>query len=376
MSYTAARLFLHRGAKGIGWNFATARLVSPKVTTVAKLQIALCLILGLSGLAVAAPERLTEEDISPPVSVVGGPRESAPKKALPGVSAPEEVPSQEEAPAEAAPIKTPGEIAPKQTSSTSQTEKPVAVAGYDNGDLTYTIRPGDTTGSIAGMFRVNAAELLRANHMRADAILRIGAVLRVPNPYARQVDDLKAQVAKLSDELESARRKTEAMESDAGIARGRIDELAASNRDLGREVRTLPRWRTAAVAAGAAVLLMLGITTIALLDWFLTRRRFRVLAQMNESLRRLDQKYQAIVAKAELRFQQLYGRRRHGIPEGQDLGRIPEDYEIERLDRELKEVLEIQLERMGGSPGRRRRSWLRFFSGNVAAPVEARSTRR
>ncbi len=376
MGYIVAGLFLHRGAKGIGWNFVTARLMSPKVTTVAKLQIALCLIVGLSALAVAAPERLTEEDISPPVSIVGGPKESAPKKAHPAVPAPEEAPLKEAVPGKAAPIKTSGEIAAKQASGTIQSEKAAMVAGYDNGDLTYTIRPGDTTGSIAGMFRVKTAELMRTNHLAADEILRIGMVLRVPNPYAGQVDDLKAQVAKLGDELEIARRKTEAIERQASSARGRIDELAASNRDLGREVRLLPRWRTAALVAGAAVVLMLVITAIALLDWFLTRRRFLVLAQMNESLRRLDQKYQAIMAKAELRFQQLYGRRRQGIPEGQELGRIPEDYEIERLDRELKEVLETQLERMGGSPGRRRRSWWRFFSGDVGTPIEARSTRR
>lgn len=349
------------------------------MTTVAKLQIAVCLILGLSGVALAASGPFTEENLAPPVSVVGGPRESPPKKAVPEVAAPEEEQSEEERPEEetAGAEADPGEITPKQTPGTIQrTERRATVPGSESGDLAYTIRPGDTPGSIADAFHIGAAELLRANRMPADAILRIGAVLRIPNPYARQVDELSARVAKLGDELESARRKTEAMENDVSTARGRIDDLSAGNRELQREVRSLPWWRTAAMTAGVVAALMLGITVLALLDWFLTRRRFRALAQMNESLRRLDQKYKEIMAKAELRFQQLYGRRRQGISEGQELGRIPEEYEIERLNRELQQVLETQLERMGGHPNRRRRSWLRFFSGNVGAPVEARPTRR
>lgn len=344
------------------------------MTTVAKLQIAVCLLLGLGGLAAAAPAQFTEENVPAPVGVVGGPREASPNKAKPVQSAPAEAQLKEEQPEKEA---DPVEIAPQQSPSAIQrTEKRTTVPGSESSDLTYTIRPGDTPGSIADAFHIGAADLLRANHMPADAILRIGAVLRIPNPYARQVDELRAQVAKLGDELESARRKTEAMENDSSIARGRIDDLAASNLELQREVRSLPWWRTAAMTAGAVTALMLGITVLALLDWFLTRRRFRTLAQMNESLRRLDQKYKEIMAKAELRFQQLYGRRRHGISEGQELGRIPEDYEIERLNRELQEVLEAQLERMGGHPNRRRRSWLRFLSGNFGAPVEARPTRR
>ena len=118
------------------------------------------------------------------------------------------------------------------------------------------------------------------------------------------------------------------------------------------------------------------IMAIALFDWFLTRRRFRLLADLNESLRRLDLKYKTLLAKAELRFQQLYGRRRHGMPEGQDMGKSPEEYELEHLNRELKEVLTKHLEKMGGRREGQRHSWLRSVAGNLDAETETRSSRR
>jgi hypothetical protein len=106
------------------------------------------------------------------------------------------------------------------------------------------------------------------------------------------------------------------------------------------------------------------------------RGRFRAVAEMNESLRRLDYKYRGALAKAELRLQELYGRRRHGLQEGQERPRIPEEVEIEQLNRRLKELLEDHLARLG-PPGEsvRRARWRERISG-IGSPVEARSGRR
>src|SRR6516164_4583652 len=106
------------------------------------------------------------------------------------------------------------------------------------------------------------------------------------------------------------------------------------------------------------------------------RHRVRAVAEMNESLRRLDYKYKAALAKAELRFQELYGRRRRGVQEGQELSKTPEEIEIEQLNRRLKEVLEHHLQRLdtaSSSAGRAR--WRERLAG-IGAPMEARSFRR
>jgi hypothetical protein len=76
-----------------------------------------------------------------------------------------------------------------------------------------------------------------------------------------------------------------------------------------------------------------------------------------------------------LRLQQLYGRRRAVIDSGQ--ARSPEDFELERLNRELKEVLERQMAQLGVElqpPVRRSR--FREWLANLGSPVAVRSDRR
>ncbi|MGD0074867.1 MAG: LysM peptidoglycan-binding domain-containing protein [Candidatus Binataceae bacterium] len=322
------------------------------------MSFAVFLLLGMSGLSVAAPNQLTEEDLPVPLSVVGNPNRPAPR-----------VPSETR-------------VAPKPEASepgqevAKATRPPAANVTSEGGELSYTVRGGDSPGSIAEMFHVDVAALLHANHMRPDVILRIGETMRIPNPYAYEVSTLKAQVAKLEDQVNTDRRNAEAQENDVQAARSRAAELVAANRQLQHDTRILPRWRKAAMTASVAAAVMFGITALALLEWFLTRRRFRMLAEMNESFRQLDQKYKTLLAKAELRFQQIYGRRRHGIPEGQEPSKSPEDYQIEQLNRELKDVMERQLDRMGGRRNGHRHSWLRSLFGSFDDAVETRPTRR
>ena len=88
---------------------------------------------------------------------------------------------------------------------------------------------------------------------------------------------------------------------------------------------------------------MFGVMLLTMFEWWRMRRRFVALAAMTDALSRLDYKYKAMFAKAELRLQQLYGRRRGAITEGQPRPRMPEEVEIERLNEELKQILETAL---------------------------------
>jgi hypothetical protein len=115
---------------------------------------------------------------------------------------------------------------------------------------------------------------------------------------------------------------------------------------------------------------------LALVEWWLLRSNFRAVAEMNEALRRLDYRYRSALGKAELRLQELYGRRRRGLHDGQERPKLVEEAEIERLNRELKTVLERLLERLGPvGTGARRARWRVRIAG-VGSPVEARSLRR
>jgi LysM repeat protein len=240
----------------------------------------------------------------------------------------------------------------------------------------YTVRPGDTPGGIAAIFGVPVADLLRLNHLRQDSELMIGDSLRVPNPFLAREREVSSKLDRLTAEEQAAEGRTRKGQQMVADLRAQVQDLTSSNKQYRHDLNVLPWWRAAALLAAGGAALMLAITLVAVIQCIITRIRFRAVAEMNESLRRLDYKYKAALAKAELRFQELYGRRRRGVQEGQELSKTPEEIEIEQLNRRLKEVLEHHLQRLdtaSSSAGRAR--WRERLAG-IGAPMEARSFRR
>jgi len=244
--------------------------------------------------------------------------------------------------------------------------------------IPYTVRPGDTVGAIAQMFGITPDELAHANRMHVDDELQVDEVLKVPHPFTTEVTMLKSQVQALSAQQQAAEQKSDAAEEQVKSLQTQVQELTGDNQDLQNGVKLLPWWRATAVSLAIFALVMFGVVLLTLFEWWRMRRRFVELAAMTDALSRLDYKYKAMFAKAELRLQQLYGRRRGGITEGQPRPRMPEEVEIERLNEELKQILELHLQRMGARlPGARRKGWREMFGGgDVGSTVEARGYRR
>ncbi len=244
------------------------------------------------------------------------------------------------------------------------------------GEFSYTVRAGDSLGSIANTFGIQISDIAHANRINPDAVLMVGQTLRIPNPFAARMRELSAENQKLTDDLTAARTRADDAVAAQSTLKAQVQQLTASNREQAHELRLLPWWRGAVYSAAIVALLMLGVTALAILEWFLLRRRFVAVAEMNESLRRLDQRYKTLFAKAELRMQELYGRRRRGMADDQERPKLPEEAELERLDQQLRDVLEHHLEQLGGSVRSRRRGRWREDFGTVASPVQARSVRR
>jgi LysM repeat protein len=240
----------------------------------------------------------------------------------------------------------------------------------------YTIRTGDSIGSIASMFGLTADELAHINHMHADDELMAGDELKVPNPFIAQVNGLQAQVKTLSAQAQSAQQKADSDDRELSGLRDRVQDLTSDNQSLNSSLRLLPWWHATALSTTVAALIMFGVMVVTLFEWWRMRRRYVALAGLADDLGRLDYKYKAMLAKAELRLQQLYGRRRPGMPEGQPRPKMPEEIEIERLNEELREVLERHLSRLGARSRTRKRARWRELFGGVDSPVEARSARR
>lgn len=262
------------------------------------------------------------------------------------------------------------------TAGTSEDTAPAPAPARHSGEFSYSVRSGDSLGSIATTFGIQAADIANANRLDIDSTLLVGQTLRIPNPFATRMRELTAENRKLGDQLDDMRKRTDSAAAAQAGLRSQVGQLAADNRDLTHAVRMLPWWRDAMYSAVIVSLLLLGVTALAVLEWFLLRRRFIAIAGFNESLRRLDQRYRALLAKAELRMQELYGRRRRGISEDHERPRLPEEAGLELLDQQLHDVLERHLKQLGGPVRPRRRArWDEEF-GAVVPPVEARSVRR
>jgi murein DD-endopeptidase MepM/ murein hydrolase activator NlpD len=240
----------------------------------------------------------------------------------------------------------------------------------------YTIRSGDTLETIADIFGVQVVDITRANRRIADGDLMAGDTIRIPNPFVTREAELNAEVERLSIDKAEAERKADQATNALASLHSQLESAAASNAHYEHDLHALPWWRAAAWAAAIAGVVLFGMMMAALIEWWNLRSRYRAVAEMNDSLRRLDYRYRMVMAKAELRLQELYGRRRRGIEDGQERQRIPEETELEQLDLQIKEILETYLERLGPPNDRARRARWRESIGAVGAPIEARTARR
>jgi LysM repeat protein len=347
--------------------------------SLASAMLTLAALIAVACVAFAAPADFSEQDLSPPRKANRAPQtpRAAVRSSLKPVQATsyteDQNATQDENDEDTTDEGQAEGGAPPTSAAAAGNNNAAATSG---GDLSYVIREGDSVGAIAGMFHLQAEDIFRHNHLKEDATLHIGQVLRIPNPYTAQVHDLQKQITTLRGLNQEQEHKLQDNDSKAQAYNARIEELSSTNRTLTHEVVTLPWWRRATTVAVTLAVLMLGITLVSLLQWFLVRRRFVAIALANEKLSRLDQRYRLLLARAELRLQQLYGRRRAAV-EPSPQAKSPEEFELERLGRELKEIIEDQMSRLGVQlhpPARRSR--FREWLASLASPAVVRSDRR
>ena len=349
----------------------TAGPASARILTSATLTFIAFIV--VAGIAFAAPGDFSEHDLTPPQRARAAPRTvHAPVKRVQRAAySDEQGATQEDTDEEGTDEGQADQGVPAATAGSAAQSS--AAAG---GDLSYVIHEGDSVGAVAGMFHLPAQQIFRYNHLNENSTLRVGQVLRIPNPYTAQVHDLQRQVAAAQVRNQEQERKLADIDSRERAFNARIAELSGINRALEHDVTVLPWWRRATTVAVTLATVMLGIALLSLLQWFVVRRRFAAVAAANQQLSRLDQRYRTLMARSELRLQQLYGRRR-AVAEPSPQTRSPEDFELERLGRELKEVIEQELTKLGvqiHAPARRSR--LRELLASLGSPVAVRSDRR
>lgn len=303
-------------------------------------------------LSSVARAQISERNIpaSPPAAQ---PTAAAPAPAIPGLVTPRASRSDSPQVPVRSSVET-GETGPSAAVSAAKRDSgPAPVQKY----FPYTVVSGDTLGKIARFFGISVDALAKANRIHPETSLYIGEKLKIPNPFEAESAQLRAELWRITNDDRAVHAKLTSAQGQIASLKDRNGSVTASNAALEHEARVLPWWRGAAIGIVAAALLMFGVTVLTLFEWWMLRRRFLAVSDLAVALGHLDVKYKETLAKAELRMQQLYGRRRPATQEGLERTvKTQEEIEIERLNRQLKEVLEEYLERLGMRSRRAKRS--------------------
>ena len=126
----------------------------------------------------------------------------------------------------------PSEARDEDQSAEPATSAQVVKPNHPANIIPYTIRAGDTLGSIAQMFGVSVDELAHANRLHPDDELMVDEVLKVPHPFTTEVETLKSQVETLSAQEQTAQQKSDSSEEKIKSLQAQVQELTGDNQDL------------------------------------------------------------------------------------------------------------------------------------------------
>jgi murein DD-endopeptidase MepM/ murein hydrolase activator NlpD len=211
-----------------------------------------------------------------------------------------------------------------------------ASGAYPSDSFSYPLRAGESLSDVARIFRVPVDELIERNAIRDPSRLQLGQTLRVPNAFAREIGDLRAERDRLSAQKDEAERESAARQRGAAALETQLRQAEAERDAVSRELAATAHWQKAATMLAVLLVGALLWAVRSRLESTVMARKQEALSTENAALMVAKEKYRQAAAQLELRYQGLYGRRReplaYAIAEG-----------IERLQRAFTEgTLEIE----------------------------------
>ena len=101
----------------------------------------------------------------------------------------------------------------------------------------YTIRPGDTLGTIAATFGISVADIAHANRMSPDSELTAGDILRIPNPFVARERSLIEEIEETSSARQAAEQRAATSEQKVASLRAQVEELQGAREQSERPAR-------------------------------------------------------------------------------------------------------------------------------------------
>lgn len=199
-----------------------------------------------------------------------------------------------------------------------------------DGPLEYRLRAGETPGEVAALFRIPLEELLRTNGIRDASRLRVGVVLRIPDPRAAAVDALRAERTRLEAAIGSLRTDLARRQDHVDALESEAHDAAVERAALQRRLTGYTLVRTVAVVAVGAALGLIVALLLALSRARDEHRRRAIVVKNSEMLRDAVERYRSLGAQLELKYQNLYRQNGAASRPGSAAGTLLAGYERER----------------------------------------------
>jgi murein DD-endopeptidase MepM/ murein hydrolase activator NlpD len=197
--------------------------------------------------------------------------------------------------------------------------------------FSYPLRAGESLNDVARIFRVPAEELAALNQIRDPNRLQIGQLLRVPDGFAQEAAELRAERERLLSEKQRTDRESDARRRTIAGLEAQLRDAQAEKNAVAAELAANVQWHKAAILVSVLLLGALAWGLKSRFDRANLARRQRVLRAENAALITAKDKYRQAASQLELRYQNLYAKKSdepvpYAVAEG-----------VERIGRAFKE---------------------------------------
>jgi hypothetical protein len=172
--------------------------------------------------------------------------------------------------------------------------------------FSYPLRSGESLNDVARIFRVPAQELATINRITDANHLQLGQIIRVPNGFAREAEELRAERQQLLEQKSRADQDVQAQQHAAAAIETQLRQVQSEKNSVAGELATMVRWRKTATGALALFLVALAWALKSLLERAKLARAHTFLEAENTALAAAKEKYRQAAAQLELRYQNLY----------------------------------------------------------------------
>jgi LysM repeat protein len=183
-----------------------------------------------------------------------------------------------------------------------------ASAPEEENSIVYELRAGEDPSKVARMFHVTLDELLSLNHVADPRRLSVGATLKIPDPRATLVAELRAEKDGIQRQLSSAQGTINDLQKTVHRLESQISSVQDTNETLLSEAALYHIWRTGVMVTGSAAAVLAFALLIVWGKGRDTQRRYVLALRESEVLRTAVEKYRQLSAHFELRYQNIFHR--------------------------------------------------------------------